>query len=85
MVVSCLSRLLCLQSTLSLMYNSGLCRYTGNWMFNVGIPSSSGVSGAQLVVIPGLAGIAFYSPILNEYDIPARVVRFCEMLVTRYR
>lgn len=67
------------------MYNSGLCSFTGNWMFTVGIPSASGVSGAQIVVIPGLMGMAFYSPMLNEFDIPARVIKFCEMLVARYR
>jgi len=74
-----------MKSLLSLMYNSGLCRYTGNWMFQVGIPSASGVSGAHLVVIPGVAGMVIYSPRLNDFDVPSRAVRFCELLTSRYR
>lgn len=74
-----------MKSLLSLMYNSGLCRYTGNWMFQVGIPSAAGVSGAHLVVIPGVAGMVIYSPRLNEFDVPTRAIKFCELLTSRYR
>jgi glutaminase len=74
-----------MKSVLSLMYNSGLCNYTGDWMFRVGIPSAAGVSGAHLIVIPGVAGIVIFSPRLNEFDIPVRSIKFCEMLTQRYR
>ena len=33
----------------------------------IGFPSKSGVSGALLVVIPGVMGIGIYSPPLNKY------------------
>jgi glutaminase len=72
-------------SLFSLMYNCGLNQYTGTWAFNVGIPASAGVSGACLIIIPNIMGIAIYSPLLNEWGIPPAALKFCENLTRRYR
>lgn len=74
-----------MRSLFSLMYNCGLNQYTGTWAFSVGIPASAGVSGACLIIIPNIMGIAIYSPRLNEWGIPPLALRFCEALTARYR
>eukprot|EP01138_Halocafeteria_seosinensis_P007902 gb/GECG01008073.1/.p1 GENE.gb/GECG01008073.1/~~gb/GECG01008073.1/.p1 ORF type:complete len:665 (+),score=73.24 gb/GECG01008073.1/:1-1995(+) len=72
-------------SLFSLMYNCGLNQYTGTWTFNVGLPATTGVSGACMVIIPNIMGIAIYSPVLNEWEIPPAALKFCESLTSRYR
>ncbi len=42
------------------MYNGA-----GNWMVDVGIPAKSGVSGGIFGVVPGVCGVAVFSPRLN--------------------
>lgn len=74
-----------MRSTLSLMYNSGMCQATGRWAFLVGVPASTGVSGATMLVVPGVMGIAIYSPRLNEVGVPPRALRLAQALATRYR
>eukprot|EP01138_Halocafeteria_seosinensis_P013823 gb/GECG01014115.1/.p1 GENE.gb/GECG01014115.1/~~gb/GECG01014115.1/.p1 ORF type:complete len:1394 (+),score=186.92 gb/GECG01014115.1/:1-4182(+) len=74
-----------MRSVFSLMYNCGLNQYTGTWAFSVGIPASAGISGACLIIIPNIMGIAIYSPRLNEWGIPPLALKFCEALTARYR
>lgn len=39
----------------------------GEWAFNVGIPTKSGVSGGILAVVPGKLGIGVYSPLVDSH------------------
>ena len=73
------------RSVLSLMYNSGLNRFSGNWAFKVGIPAASGSSGATMLVIPGVMGIGVYSPRLNALGVAPRAIKLCQLLTARYR
>lgn len=41
---------------------NGLYDETGRWIFEVGLPGKSGVSGGMLAVTPGRLAIAAYSP-----------------------
>lgn len=51
--------------TTSLMATVGFYQQTGDWMFEHGIPAKSGVGGGILGVMPGLFGIAAFSPPLD--------------------
>jgi glutaminase len=41
------------ESVLSVMGTCGMYDYAGEWLYNVGIPAKSGVSGGVLAVLPG--------------------------------
>ncbi|WP_143962487.1 glutaminase A [Litoribacter populi] len=69
---------------LSLMLSCGMYDHSGEFAFNVGIPSKSGVDGGMIAVIPELMGISIYSPPLDEHGNTVRGVKFCEKLVEKF-
>jgi glutaminase len=56
-----------IKDILVVMLMNGMYNYAGRWAYEVGIPAKSGVSGAIMGVVPGVMGIAVYSPRLDEY------------------
>lgn len=50
----------------SLIATVGFYEHTGNWMFQSGVPAKSGVGGGIMGIIPGVMGIAAFSPRLDE-------------------
>lgn len=54
------------RDTLAIMATSGLYERSGEWLFEIGIPGKSGVSGGILSVVPGKAGIGVFSPPLDD-------------------
>lgn len=51
---------------ISLIATVGFYQNTGDWLYTSGIPAKTGVGGGVMGVIPGLFGIAAFSPPLDE-------------------
>tara|TARA_R110002124_G_scaffold270207_4_gene438578 strand:- start:16752 stop:18407 length:1656 start_codon:yes stop_codon:yes gene_type:complete len=69
---------------LSLMYSCGMYDFSGEYAFTVGIPAKSGVSGALMLVVPGVCGIAIWSPRLDRCGNSVRGVSFSQRLVKKF-
>ena len=68
------------KNILSVMSSCGMYDYSGEWNYEIGIPAKSGVSGLIYTVIPGLCGIATYSPKLDKVGNSYRGVKFFKLL-----
>jgi len=68
---------------LSIMSTCGMYDYSGEWYYEIGIPAKSGVSGLIYAVIPGLCGIATYSPKLDKLGNSYRGIKFFRELVKK--
>ncbi|MDE5979833.1 MAG: glutaminase A [Muribaculaceae bacterium] len=51
---------------ISMMASVGFYQHTGDWMFSSGLPAKTGVGGGIVGVLPGLLGIAAFSPRLDQ-------------------
>jgi glutaminase len=51
---------------LAVMATAGLYEESGEWLYEVGLPGKSGVSGGIVTVSPGKGGMGTYSPPLDE-------------------
>jgi len=54
------------RDTLAVLAATGLYERSGEWLFEIGVPGKSGVSGGIVTVAPGKAGIATFSPRLDS-------------------
>lgn len=64
---------------LAVLATAGLYERSGDWLFDVGLPGKSGVSGGIVTVSPGKGGLAVWSPPLDEAGNSVR-----GQLATRY-
>ena len=69
---------------LSVMYTCGMYNRAGEWAYRVGIPAKSGVSGGIIAVVPGKAGIATFSPLIDKNGNSVRGLRVFEALSQEY-
>ena len=60
---------------LSLMFTCGMYDTAGEWAYTVGLPAKSGVSGGVIAVVPGVMGIAVYSPLIDDHGHSVRALR----------
>jgi glutaminase len=60
---------------LAIMATAGFYDESGEWMFNAGLPSKTGVGGGVVSVVPGQFAIAAFSPRLNEAGNSIRSMR----------
>jgi glutaminase len=68
------------ESVLSAMESCGMYDYAGEWIYNVGLPAKSGVSGGIMAVLPGQMGIGVFSPRLDHHGNSVRGIRVCQEL-----
>lgn len=54
------------QKIISMMAAVGFYQHTGAWMFSSGLPAKTGVGGGIVGVLPGLMGVAAFSPRLDD-------------------
>ena len=69
-----------IERVLSVMMTSGMYDDAGAWVSDVGMPAKSGVGGGTLAVLPGQAGLAVFSPPLDEHGSSIRGLRTCRRL-----
>ncbi len=71
-------------NVLSVMASCGMYDYSGEWIYNVGLPAKSGVGGAVLAVLPGQLSIAVYSPLLDRKGNSVFGVDICKRIAESF-
>ena len=54
------------QQALTVMTTAGMYEKSGDWLFDIGVPGKSGVSGALLAAAPGKGGLGSFAPPLDR-------------------
>ena len=71
-------------NVLSIMGTCGMYNYAGEWIYRVGMPAKSGVSGGVMASLAGQVGVGVYSPRLDARGNSVRGVLVCDSLSRVY-
>jgi glutaminase len=69
---------------MSVALTCGMYNYAGEWVYTFGIPAKSGVGGGILGIIPGIGGLATFSPRLDDFGNSVRGVKVFEAISQRF-
>lgn len=69
---------------LTVALTCGMYDYAGEWAYTIGIPAKSGVGGGIVGMIPGVGGLAVFSPRLDGHGNSVRGIRVFEELSERF-
>ncbi|BCX48978.1 glutaminase [Haloferula helveola] len=72
------------ENILSVMGSCGMYDAAGEWVYNVGMPAKSGVSGGILAVLPGQLGIGVFSPRLDPCGNSVRGIETCREITRKF-
>jgi glutaminase len=73
----------CCRRVLAVLATAGLYEHSGDWLYEVGLPGKSGVSGGLVTVSPGKGGVGTYSPLLDVAGNSVRGQRITAFLSER--
>uniref|UniRef100_H3CAG1 glutaminase n=1 Tax=Tetraodon nigroviridis TaxID=99883 RepID=H3CAG1_TETNG len=73
------------RSVLSMMQVAGMKDYSTAFQYKTSIPAASSSHGALLAVVPGVLGLAAFSPEVDASGNPWRAVHFCQELVSTFQ
>ena len=53
-------------AVLAVMATAGMYEVSGTWLYDIGLPGKSGISGGIITVAPGKGGLGTFAPLLEE-------------------
>lgn len=71
------------RKTLGLMLSCGMYDSAGKWIYEIGLPAKSGVSGALITIVPGKMGIATYSPKIDSHGHSVRSLNAIKLIKSK--
>lgn len=74
-----------IRDILSAITINGVYDSSGAWLFNIGIPTKSGVGGGICACVPGICGIGIFSPRLDQAGNSVRGQLALQHLSKRFR